>query len=104
MVSWLSLCPGRRRRGSAGGSTHRPLSSSVLGLPYRILNINHKKELLRGVWVVVLVVVAVVLVIVGLVLKLLYHCLGIEAGSRVFGLRVWGFTDLRGCRFWGFIV
>ena len=23
--------------------THRPLSSSFLGLPYRILNINHKK-------------------------------------------------------------
>ena len=30
---------------------HRPLSSSFLGLPYRILNINHKKELLRGPWV-----------------------------------------------------
>ena len=28
------------------------LSSSFLGLPYRILNINHKKELLRGLWVV----------------------------------------------------
>ena len=28
------------------GVTHRPLSSSFLGLPYRILNINHKKELL----------------------------------------------------------
>ena len=26
--------------------THRPLSSSFLGLPYRILNLNHKKELL----------------------------------------------------------
>ena len=25
--------------------THRPLSSSFWGLPYRILNINHKKEL-----------------------------------------------------------
>ena len=34
-----------------GGLTHRPLSSSFLGLPYRILNINHKKELLRGLWV-----------------------------------------------------
>ena len=33
------------------GFTHRPLSSSFLGLPYRILNINHKKELLRGLWV-----------------------------------------------------
>ena len=31
--------------------THRPLSSSFLGLPYRILNMNHKKELLRGLWV-----------------------------------------------------
>ena len=31
--------------------SHRPLSSSFLGLPYRILNINHKKELLRGLWV-----------------------------------------------------
>ena len=27
---------------------HRPLSSSFLGLPCRILNISHKKELLRG--------------------------------------------------------
>ena len=31
--------------------TQRPLSSSFLGLPYRILNINNKKELLRGLWV-----------------------------------------------------
>ena len=30
--------------------THRPLSSSFLGLPYRLLNINHKKEILRGLW------------------------------------------------------
>ena len=28
--------------------THRPLSSSFLGLPYRILDINHGKELVRG--------------------------------------------------------
>ena len=27
--------------------TRRPLSSYFLGLPYRILSINHKKELLR---------------------------------------------------------
>ena len=27
--------------------TRRLLSSSFLGLPYRILNINHKKDLLR---------------------------------------------------------
>ena len=33
-------------------ATHRPLSSSFLGFPCRILNINHKKELLRGLWVV----------------------------------------------------
>ena len=32
-------------------ATHRPLSSSFLGLPYRILNMIHKKELLRGLWV-----------------------------------------------------
>ena len=33
-------------------ATHRPLGSSFLGLPYnyRILSINHKKELLRGLW------------------------------------------------------
>ena len=30
---------------------HRLLSSSFLGLPYRILNMNHKKELLRSLWV-----------------------------------------------------
>ena len=28
--------------------THGPLSSSFWGLPYRILNMNHKKELLKG--------------------------------------------------------
>ena len=33
------------------GFTHRLLSSSFLGLPYRILNTNHKKELLRSLWV-----------------------------------------------------
>ena len=33
-------------------STHRPLSSSLSGLPYKILNMNPKtKELLRGLWV-----------------------------------------------------
>ena len=32
-------------------NTHRLLSSSFLGLPYRILNIHHKKELLRSLWV-----------------------------------------------------
>ena len=32
-------------------SAHRPLGSSFLGLPYRILNINHKKEPLRSLWV-----------------------------------------------------
>ena len=31
--------------------THRLLSSSFLGLPYRILNMNHKQELLRSLWV-----------------------------------------------------
>ena len=32
--------------------THRPLSSSFWGLPYRTLNMNHKKELLGSLWVV----------------------------------------------------
>ena len=31
--------------------THSLLSSSFLGLPYRILYTNHKKELLRSLWV-----------------------------------------------------
>ena len=31
--------------------TQRPQSSSVLGLPYRILNINPQQELLWGLWV-----------------------------------------------------
>ena len=31
--------------------THRPLSSSFWGLPSRILHMNHKKEILRGLWV-----------------------------------------------------
>ena len=34
------------------GFTHRPLSSSIWGLPYRILKIQAtQKELLRGLWV-----------------------------------------------------
>ena len=33
------------------GLTHRLLSSSFVGLPYRILNMNHKKALLRSSWV-----------------------------------------------------
>ena len=32
-------------------STHRLHNSSFLGLPYRILNMNHKKELLWSIWV-----------------------------------------------------
>ena len=37
--------------GGFGLRTQRPLSSSFLGLPYRVLYIYHKKELLRGLWV-----------------------------------------------------
>ena len=33
-------------------TTHTPQSSSFLGLPYRILNMNPKKELLWGLWVI----------------------------------------------------
>ena len=32
-------------------TTHRLQSSSFLGLPYGIRNINHKKELLWSLWV-----------------------------------------------------
>ena len=32
--------------------THRLQTSSFLGLPYMILNISHKKELLWSLWVV----------------------------------------------------
>ena len=32
-------------------TTHRLLSSSVLGLPYRIVNTKPEKELLRSLWV-----------------------------------------------------
>ena len=35
-------------------NTHGPLSSSFVGLPYRILYMNHEKELLRGLWVYIL--------------------------------------------------
>ena len=45
------VTPGARLTVVQGFSTHRPLSSSFLGLPYRILNMNHKKELLRRLWV-----------------------------------------------------
>ena len=37
------------------GFTQRLHRSSFLGLPFRILNRNHKKELLRSLWVVWLV-------------------------------------------------
>ena len=36
---------------AALATTHRRQSSSVLGLPYKILNMNPKKELLWGLWV-----------------------------------------------------
>ena len=39
-------------KGLGFGFTDRPHSSSFLGLPYRILNMNPNKELLWGLWVV----------------------------------------------------
>ena len=47
----ISKLHGVDSEAAEGGLTHRPLSSAFLGLPYRILNINHKKELLRSIWV-----------------------------------------------------
>ena len=49
--NWNNIRACLKRRPQIKSSTHRPLSSSCLGLPYRILNINHKKELLRRLWV-----------------------------------------------------
>ena len=43
---------GSRRALLYNDYTHRLLGSSFLGLPYRILNMNPKKELLRSLWVV----------------------------------------------------
>ena len=50
-VRWGSYLRGLKELQNLSRPTDRPLSSSFLGLPYRILNINHKKELLRGLWV-----------------------------------------------------
>ena len=36
--------------------THRLPSSSLLGLPCRILSMNHKKELLRSLWVLLFII------------------------------------------------
>ena len=44
----------RQKMSAQAPTTHRPQSSSFLGLPYRILHINpfkKKTELLRGLWV-----------------------------------------------------
>ena len=35
-------------------SAHRPLSSSFWGIPHKILHINHKNKLLRGLWVLLI--------------------------------------------------
>ena len=42
-----------RPKRSVSRCTHRPQSCSFLGLPYRILNMNPKKELLWGLWVLI---------------------------------------------------
>ena len=42
---------GRAAVDSTGIPAYRLQSSSFLGSPYRILSINHKQELLRGLWV-----------------------------------------------------
>ena len=59
MDSWLHRERGtkdwgvpRVPTGSNVFNNHRLHSSSFLGLPYRILNISHKKEPLWSLWVV----------------------------------------------------
>ena len=70
-------------------ATHRPLSSSFLGLPYRIPNINHKRELLRGLWLE----------------KQLCECRIAAMSLHPFkGFVLWskrGFPKIRGTLFWG---
>ena len=39
------------KKGTTMETTHRHQSSSFLGFPYRILNMNTQKELLWGLWV-----------------------------------------------------
>ena len=70
--------------GTLIGSTQRPQSSSFLGLPYRILNMNPQKELLWGLWVG-------------------YRGLGSRAFRfQVLGLGLHGFMVLGlGCGVWG---
>ena len=41
-----------QRRASVYVVVIGPLSGSFWGLPYRILDISHERELLRGLWVV----------------------------------------------------
>ena len=55
--------------------TLRPLSSSFLRLPYRILDVNHKKEPIRGPWVnpkvppknIIIIVITVVVIIISII-------------------------------------
>ena len=53
--SWAAAVSTRTRLAPLGGLwlTHRPLSSSFLGLPSRIVNIKQKRELLRRLWVII---------------------------------------------------
>ena len=62
------------------GLTHRPQSSSFLGRPYRILNMDPQKQLLWGLWV-------------GLGVFMACGVWGLE-GSGVWGL---GFGPYRAC-------
>ena len=47
-LRWDTPITGRDWALAVGRHPYRPLNSSFLGLPYRILNRDHKKELLRG--------------------------------------------------------
>ena len=50
-IAVVGFAQGDKTAGSKEPFTHRPHSSCFLGFPYRILNMNPKKELLWGPWV-----------------------------------------------------
>ena len=49
-TSQAGVLDGQVRPRAKPQQTHRLRSSSFLGLPYRILNMNQEKELLRSLW------------------------------------------------------
>ena len=51
MRTYMRTKETKRWKGGLIATTHRLHSSSFLGLPYRVRNTNHKRELLWSLWV-----------------------------------------------------